>query len=83
MNYLNNKNPLKFAVINYCFIHVCNIFTNAIMNTYTYYKYIHVYIFIYKGPFKQIQRLLQHAVNTLLNQMLGAFEQDIQHGFLK
>ena len=29
--------------------------------------------------FKQFQHLLQHAFNTLLNQMLGAFEQVAQH----
>ena len=32
-----------------------------------------------KGPFKRFQHLFQHAFNTLLNQMLGAFEQVIQH----
>ena len=32
-----------------------------------------------KGPFKRFQHLLQHAFNTLLNQMSGAFEQVVQH----
>ena len=32
----------------------------------------------HKGPFKQFQHLLQHACNTLLNQMFGAFEEVVQ-----
>ena len=32
-----------------------------------------------KGPFQRFQHLLQHAFNTLLNEMVGAFEQVVQH----
>ena len=32
-----------------------------------------------KAPFERFQHLLRHAFNTLLNQMLGAFEQVVQH----
>ena len=32
-----------------------------------------------KGLFKWFQHLLQHAFNTLLNQMFGVFEQVFQH----
>ena len=38
-----------------------------------------LYQFYYLGPFKRFQHLLQHAFNTLLNQMFGAFEQVVQH----
>ena len=34
---------------------------------------------LHKGPFKRFQHLLQHAFNTLLNQVSGAFEQVVQH----
>ena len=32
-----------------------------------------------KARLKRFQHLLQHAFNTLLNQVLGAFEQVVQH----